>query len=372
MKSEKKILMEGALRPNLQKTWSSNENAGIEGANDLAGPSPFFSNPGLDVSTATVPVNQFADTLTTAVPITIDALPDNAQMKYTEGLPLFGIKNIDDIDKNSTTAFGLWYINYLLERGYIRRVLEQKGRVGVINVERDGKIKRKMAENNDSMDKIPVTIQEFINTFNWLGIFNTSNTKNFVRKRNISIAVRGEMRMANIFGAEVNVNDIVYLHVKQYQNDYDSFYDWKGNVIAPHTPGSFLQVHGGFEPDTNYPIHSTRLRGGMMSKIGDTEMKKQDLDFFENSIVQQRIYDRNPNNTISWDKHAEGPKIVTNLYQQGLAIKLGRVIRKGGRDPLAIDIKKALRSSEDYTNLMGYSDVEVELEAFDSSNPFWC
>ncbi len=352
-----------------QSSWSATQGGGLNAPSQIGPPpSQFFPGPNTTFATPTGPTNQYAERLTVIAELKINALTDDSQLQYKEGLPLFGFRDEEDVDNDSITAYGICNLNELLERSFIQRVLQQRGQTingtNELVVTKGGITKRKQSIQKDLLDRMPITIREFLDSYTFLGIFNTAGNRSRVRKRDITLGVGGEMKMANIFGAAVRPGDTVYLYVKSYKNTSPAYLNWKGRSIGAPTPGKFLQIRGAFEPHTNNPIHAGRVEQivtseGKIKTVKQDYPIEKDLDFIESSIIMQKIYEYDDvTQTIDMSKPTNDveTKIAVDLYQQGYAIQLGKVVRRG-KDPTEEDIKTALRSFDYYTNLMSYAQI---------------
>ena len=304
-------------------------------------------------------LNGYPDYTNRAITKRVDAnpLPDDSQMRYSEGDLLFAFRARDTLETDRYTMYALPNLNYFLESAYAAKL--RNGRMhNAASLDRPtpaaaAKRKRLLHEN------IPTTVEEFGADLVRIGPIVSTADKPRVRQRRFGVAVAGRAKVANIWG-DVRVNDTVGLCVKEYANTESALVNWEGVRMGPATPGSFLQVRGYWEPDGRVPLHSTVYGRGAAPA-------EKDIDFVGTKVIAQHRYamvDAPGERLVDWSAGPAPPYRPLQddrHYQQGIYIQLGRIIRRTST-PSEDEIARALRTFDGWIALSKSSTVDIHLD----------
>lgn len=287
--------------------------------------------------------------------LNIAALSDDSQKLYDKGDFLFLFKSNRGIQENCYPTFAMWNLNYNLEVAFNYRK-EKKERPP----QPQDSLKR--VSHTDRLEDWPVTISEFMQWIKFFGVFNTSLDKVAQRKRRVGVVIKGAVTIPNIFepdedGNFVRVGDTVYLHVGMYQNDHQGRMNINQKIEAQGTVGKFLQVKGHWHRGTHSPIGCSKFM----------EPSRFDSDFIDEMVIDQFDLPIDPTTRLVMTEAnpiRHSVPLITDVYQQGFNIKLGRVVRTT-KDPSIFDIRNALRSESGWKTLQKYSTLDIELVALD-------
>lgn len=316
------------------------------------GTSPFQMGVGFPPQIpADMVTNENPDT-TTSQKIThrldINALRDGTQMHYEPGMPLLLYRAEQDINRNSYTVFTLQNINFYLEMAYLYMTERDKipGRGHFAASPREGTL--------SWYSGYPTTVDEFCETVKPLGILESSDGAEGIRKRRVGTLVSGESNeVPNLWG-NVTTGDMIGLKVAVVENTLEALYNPNGQGVAEPTPGKFLQVIPHVEKGLLKPIQCTNYK----------EPAPNDLDFYQSTAISQVKYNTDANGRVDWSAGKasdEYTPLEIDIYTQGAFIKIGRVKRVKGDIPGSGDINRAIRMYASWNELNRRSTLDIEV-----------
>lgn len=353
-----------ASKPSVGEMENQNTFLKLKGGLDgippgIAYPGYLYPSNSPDIDPTVMINNQNPEDTAEPKPIAIKmaALSDDSQLKYDAGDLIFIQNPLLDVTQGVYVCYALWNLNYGLEMAARKRA-EKSEIVPVRELSSVDITKRRVKE--ELYGNWPVTVEEFMKMFHFYGSFISSNDKKMVRKRSVSIAPFGRIKMPCIFvdekGRFPGIGDVVGLKVKPMTNSYPGLVNLDGKVAGSPTPGKFLQVTGYWEYDCKNPIRCT-------TPFNPSQF---DIDFAEDLTIEQTVYDYDENGLINTKAPIGDSRLTTKMYQEGFYIRLGRVVRRT-KDPSPSDIEAALRSKNGWVSLSKYSLLEIELKPLDDN-----
>jgi hypothetical protein len=288
-------------------------------------------------------------------------LSDETVLQLDRGMPLFLWNALQDVKKGEYEGHSLQTMNFHMEMAQ-RHAIERGQMPSSWRLSARNQSTAQQRTIWDKYQQFPTTVEEFDRSVSFLGLFESTNAPVAQRKKDIAVAVQGEItNVPNIWGA-VETNASVGFKVKRVQNKSRSLVDAYGRPIGSATVGDILQIVPHVEMEGRKPI---------MAADGE-KLTEQDIDFIQPTIVQQFKH-QFEEGRLKWDKGAgeEYSALEVPLYTQGAYMEVGRVVRRTvPQNPSDDDIWNALRTFKGWNDL-SKADLTIDIELTGNPHLWW-